>query len=236
MKTISILFLVILVTGCAGASKKETDTLKKEVYDLKSTVGDLNWKLEELSNKFMLLQEQRTSDFETTEYNNTEDEVVVAKKKRSDSPPENLKVIKLGKKLKKETKPEIYIKREPKTAKGLYREGQDLFLSGQYRLARSKFASLAENFPFNDLADNSLYWGAESFYAEGLYEQALEIFTKIVNEYGEGNKAPDAMLKVAYTYIELGNIDKARSSLETLLERYPDTSAALKAKKRLKSL
>ncbi len=237
IKIIFILSLFIIISGCAGASKKENETLKQELSELKTTVGDLNWKLEELGNKFMLLQEQRTADREYLG-EDYEDENYTSSKK-SKNPPTNLKVVTLKKKFKKtkkSPKQEIYIKKEPQGPGGLYRQGQNLFLSGQYRSARSKFARLVEEYPGSDLADNALYWGAESYYSEELYKEALEIFIKIVTEYGDENKAPDAMLKVAYSYIELGSKDKARSSLEKLLEKYPDTSAALKAKKRLKSL
>lgn len=237
IKIIFILSLFILASGCAGGGKKDTETLKQELSELKTTVGDINWKLEELGNKFMLLQEQRTADREIFEEDFEYDDEVDNKK--SNNPPTNLKVVTLKKKFKKRKKApkqEIYIKREPQGPGGLYRQGQDLFLSGQYRSARSKFAKLVEEYPRDALADNALYWGAESYYSEELYKEALEIFIKIVTEYGTENKAPDAMLKVAYSYIELGSEDKARASLEELLEKYPDTSAALKAKKRLKSL
>lgn len=231
LKIFTITLTAFILSGCAGASKKEVDVLRGEVAQLKTTLGDVNWKLEELSNKLMLLQEQIITDRID----------IPAESAQSNDPPEDLKVVRLSKKReknKKEEKPEIYItKSKPATGPdALYREGQDLFLSGNYKEARKRFSEIAEKHPNHDLADNALYWGAESYYSVEEYDKALKIFRTIVDRYSNQNKAPDALLKVAYSNIELGRTEEGKNALRELLEKYPDTNAALKAKKRLESL
>jgi len=58
----------------------------------------------------------------------------------------------------------------------------------------------------------------------------------VVNNYPDSPKRPDALLKMGYTYQALGDTDKARLSLNSVLLNYPDSTAARLAQKRLQEL
>jgi len=52
----------------------------------------------------------------------------------------------------------------------------------------------------------------------------------------ESQKVSDAMLKVGFTMIELGQIDNAREHLQALIRQQPDSTVARLADERLKQL
>jgi TolA-binding protein len=55
----------------------------------------------------------------------------------------------------------------------------------------------------------------------------------VVADYPGSDKAPDAQLKVGYSYLELGDRNRAREALAQAAARYPNSRAAKTAEKRL---
>jgi TolA-binding protein len=62
---------------------------------------------------------------------------------------------------------------------------------------------------------------------------ALDEFNRVVTNYPESAKVPDALLKVGYSYYELKNFDKACQTLNEAVTRYPNTTVARLAEIRL---
>lgn len=86
-----------------------------------------------------------------------------------------------------------------------------------------------------DLTVNAYYWLGEVYLVENQLEQARQAFTIVATRYGDHRKASDAVYKLGVTLDRLGNKDQARSRMETVVEDYPDTSAAKLAQKYLDS-
>ncbi len=86
-----------------------------------------------------------------------------------------------------------------------------------------------------DLTVNAYYWLGEVYLVEDQLEQARQAFTIVATRYGDHRKAPDAVYKLGVTLDRLGNKEQARSRMETVIEDYPDTSAAKLAQKYLDS-
>ena len=95
-----------------------------------------------------------------------------------------------------------------------YQEGIDLYRQGNFVDARAKFEKFLATKPDESYVDNALYWIGECFYGEGLYHEAASYFHRIVQEYPNANKVPDALLKVSLTYQKLGKDDSAREMFE----------------------
>jgi TolA-binding protein len=55
----------------------------------------------------------------------------------------------------------------------------------------------------------------------------------VAEKYPTGKKVPDSMLKTGYTLFAMKEPEKARAVLESLIEKYPDSTAAAKASERL---
>ncbi|TPV96699.1 MAG: tol-pal system protein YbgF [Myxococcales bacterium FL481] len=114
-----------------------------------------------------------------------------------------------------------------------YREAMDLYHRGRYAEAERRFAQLARSHPEHAYADNALYWQGEAAYDQQRYADALAAFTDVVERYGGGNKAPDALLKIGLCYGRLGDRANAHDVLTQLIAAYPRSKASRVAKKRL---
>ena len=107
-----------------------------------------------------------------------------------------------------------------------YREAIGLYGRGRLDDARTAFEQIFALDPGSDLADNALFWVGETHFAQARYEQAIEVYRRIVAEYSGENKAPDALLKIGMAQARLGDLAMARATFESLLERYPYSTAA----------
>lgn len=125
---------------------------------------------------------------------------------------------------------------DPQQERGDYERAFNLLKEGRYDLAVMAFKTFVQNFPQGNYADNAQYWLGEANYVQRHFEVALSEFGKVVNEHPNSPKRADALLKMGYTYQELKQYDKARSSLNEVVMNYPNTTAASLAKKRLQDL
>lgn len=125
---------------------------------------------------------------------------------------------------------------EGKTGLDLYKASLSLYRSGDYAAALNGFQSFMDGSPRRDYQDNGLYWIGECYFGLGRHERSIDYFERVINEQPDGNKVPDAMLKMALAYKELGNPEKTRSLLQTLTNRYPTTNAGRLGAKKLSDL
>ena len=65
------------------------------------------------------------------------------------------------------------------------------------------------------------------------YRLALKMFRRVVEEYPTGNKSPDALLKMAFSYLKLKEKANARTVLAQLVESFPRSPVARLASKTL---
>ena len=91
-------------------------------------------------------------------------------------------------------------------------------------------------YPEGQYAANAQYWLGEAYYVNGDKEKALASFQRVVEVYGESSKASDALLKIGYIQDDIGRLPEARQTLETVIQKYPGTSAARLAESRLQRL
>lgn len=118
-------------------------------------------------------------------------------------------------------------------AAGSYRAAKERLDSGQLPAARDAFTAFLRDHPDHQLADNALYWMGETYYAQSLWLRAARIFGQVVERYPAGNKVPDAMLKTALCYKNLGETRLARDTFSQLMNLYSGTHAADIARKQL---
>lgn len=109
---------------------------------------------------------------------------------------------------------------------GQYEAAMAIYKSGHPDRAEAAFAEFAREHPEHDYADNALYWKGEAAYDQDHFADALAAFTEVVERYGGGNKAPDALLKIGLCYRQLGDIPNARDVLGELVAAYPGERAS----------
>ena len=121
-----------------------------------------------------------------------------------------------------ESAPELYERALKKI-----REEQD-FVAG-----RELMETFLKRYPGDNLAVNAAYWVGETYYAEKAYEKAILQFEEIIQKYGEQPKVASAMLKQALAFEASGDKATGRLLLQRVVERFPLSDEAKKAKQML---
>jgi len=109
----------------------------------------------------------------------------------------------------------------------------ELLKEQRYEEAAMAFLQFLTSFPDSQLADNAQYWLAESYYVTARFEQALQQFQVVIDDYPRSRKVPDALLKIGYCNYELQHWAAARAALKRVQSDYSDTTAARLAEQRL---
>ena len=117
-----------------------------------------------------------------------------------------------------------------------YRQAIMLFGRGKQAEARRGFQQVFDSDPTGDLADNALFWIGESYFAASDYANAVRYYNRVVSEFSEQNKAPDAMFKIALAQERSGDLALAKTTLQQVIERYPYSSTASTAKAELQRI
>lgn len=117
-----------------------------------------------------------------------------------------------------------------------YRNALMLFGRGRHADARAAFQKVFDADPNGELADNALYWIGETYYAAGDYPSAMRYYARVTKEFGDQNKAPDAMFKMGLAYVKTSDLAMARRTFEECIQKYPYSASAASAKYELKRI
>lgn len=117
-----------------------------------------------------------------------------------------------------------------------YQKAFNILRDGHYDDAIAAFKDMLNKYPGGKLSDNAQYWIGEAHFAARRFREASDEFSKVIKNYPQSSKVPDAMLKLGFSYYELSDWAKARSTLEHLEGRYPQSTAAQLADKRLRKM
>jgi tol-pal system protein YbgF len=118
----------------------------------------------------------------------------------------------------------------------IYNEARNDYTQGRFPLAISGFKDVLELDKRGDLADNAHYWMGESYLAQRQHDLALGEFDKIIRDYPQSNKRPDAYLKKAMTLEEMGRRSEANVMYELVIEQFPRSAQERVARRKLEDL
>jgi len=117
-----------------------------------------------------------------------------------------------------------------------YRDAFGYLKAGDYDQAITAFTTFQQLYPNSQYGDNAQFWLAEAYYVKRDFAAALPEYQKMLVAYPASKKLSHAMLKVGYSYSELGQVAEAVAVLEELQQRFPGTAAAQLAAQRLTHL
>ena len=80
--------------------------------------------------------------------------------------------------------------------------------------------------PAHPYADNAHYWRGEIHFARRDYARAAAEMQRLIERYPNGNRVPDAMLRLGICLERLGETARARAVLQELRSRFPQSVAA----------
>ena len=83
---------------------------------------------------------------------------------------------------------------------------------------------------------NAHYWIGETYYSEKNYEPAILSFQEVIKNYPTKEKVPAAMLKQSLAFKAINDIKSAKYVLKKLMDGYPKSDEAKKAKELLKEI
>ncbi len=125
---------------------------------------------------------------------------------------------------------------DPAKAEAAYQKAFKLLKDSRYDQALVAFKSFLNDYPTNPFSDNAQYWLAETNYVMQKYELAINEYQALLNTYPDSKKVSHALLKIGYSYAELGNESDAKKTLEEVKAQYPGTTAARLATERLRKI
>lgn len=117
-----------------------------------------------------------------------------------------------------------------------YQKAFDLLRELRYEQATIAFAEYLKSYPNGRYSHTAQYWLAEANYAQRKFQPAIGDYQKLLSDYADSPKRADAMLKIGYSYNELGKKDEASKILEQLIKAYPKSTEAGQAQTLLKQL
>jgi len=118
----------------------------------------------------------------------------------------------------------------------LYRSASAALGSGDYKKAEAGFSSFLEKYPKDSLADGAKVGLGDVYYARKDYPNALKEYGQALNDHPQGGKAPDAGLKLGITLESMGRKLEAGDAYKRVMDNYPYSEAAKKARARLDGL
>ena len=118
----------------------------------------------------------------------------------------------------------------------LYSNGLRDLNGKKYELAQQEFSDYLKYYGTTDLASNAQFYLGEILFAQNQYEQAIDAYTKVIDNYPKSFKLAPANLKRALAFISLGEKSSGVSELRMVVKSYPGTDEERRAKAKLQEL
>lgn len=125
---------------------------------------------------------------------------------------------------------------DPVVEEAEYRAAFEMLMQRRYGDASKAFQDFLAKYQGSAFSDNAQYWLAEASYVTRDFDSALVEFRKVIQDYPQSSKVPDAMLKTSFIQYEKQQWPEARETLETLINNYPNSTASRLASKRLERM
>ena len=107
-----------------------------------------------------------------------------------------------------------------------YQAGMTLMKSAQYAEAAAQFRGFADANPQDtDLAPQAIFWVGNIGFIQQDYATAARNFAEVIKKYPKSTRAPDAMLKLAQSFISLGQKSDGCTTLGLIKTKYPDAAS-----------
>jgi len=121
---------------------------------------------------------------------------------------------------------------DTRTEKEVYTAAYDLLNQRDYDAATQEFKHYLNRFPQGQFASNSCYWLGKIANQNGNLEQAKSWFAKLISDYPDAQKVPDAKYDLGRVYFNMGKKIEAKAIMQDVAGGSSD--AARLAKKFLR--
>ncbi len=114
-----------------------------------------------------------------------------------------------------------------------YMKAFGLFSANNYREAAEAFNSFIAAYPESEYAANARYWLGECHFSEGRYKEAIDSFTRVLEMNPPQKRSSEALLRIGMAWYRLDSGAKGAAVLRQVMEQYPGSDAAVRAKQQL---
>ena len=111
-----------------------------------------------------------------------------------------------------------------------------LVRSAEFGPASASFTGFLKRYPSSGYLPSALYWLGNAHYANRSYKDAIASHRRLVAEFPDHVRTPEALLAMANSQIELKDTKAAERTLATLLKNHPNSEAAAAGRERLSRL
>jgi tol-pal system protein YbgF len=113
----------------------------------------------------------------------------------------------------------------PQANSAQYDQAMNLMSRAQYDEASAAFRNYADTNPDDaDLSPQAIYWVANISFIRQSYAPAARTFAEVIKKYPKSTRAPDAMLKLAQSFMAMGQKTEGCTTLGLIKSKYPAAS------------
>ena len=217
---------VNVVAGKGYSEQSDSREVSNQVFQLESKVFDLEQQIAQLENKIEFLETNMDS--------------VVANSISSRPAPTPRPVQPIPRPTQGQVESESVAVLEPEVEKfkepTLFDIGYKNFNDGNYAQSRQNFRAFLREEPKAKQAPDATFWIADSYYREGLYEESILEYQRLIDVYPRDPRVPLAYLKQGMGLMKLNKDEEAKLFFQTLIDKYPGSPEADEARKKISEL
>ena len=101
-----------------------------------------------------------------------------------------------------------------------------------FPIASKTFSQLLDKYPQSKFRDQALFFGAESLYLQGKFEDAVALYAELVEKHDDSDLHSDAMYALGVTMEDLRRFKDAGEIFDAFMKIYPDHELATEVKMR----
>jgi tol-pal system protein YbgF len=120
--------------------------------------------------------------------------------------------------------------------KTTFDQAMSLLRTSNFAPSAAAFVQILNQYPNSAYTASVLYWLGNAQYASQDLKGSVNTHKRLVVQFPEHTRVPEAMLSIGNAHEELGDAKSARAEWDNLLANHPTTEAAGTARERLKQL
>jgi len=120
--------------------------------------------------------------------------------------------------------------------KRLFDAAIESFRAGEFKQSAAQLRSMMDRFPDSAYMPSLVFWFGSANYAQREFKGAITSFTAFLKTYAEHPRAADARLNLGLAQADAGERAAARKTLQNVVDRHPESNAAVVAKECLSKL
>lgn len=113
-------------------------------------------------------------------------------------------------------------------------KGKRAYSEGNYDAAIGYFSSVLKGGRAGPEAQEATFLRAESYFAQKKYKKAIVDYSKFPEKYSKSKFMPAALYRIGLSFDALGMRDDAQGFYQDLVDKFPRSSEARRARKKLK--